>query len=277
MDALYPLIARETIPLGDRLSAIAARLGQVPEMVTLARRQLVRAPRVHLETALQQNAGTIALAHDEVARLFASEPSMSSVVEPPQQRALDALERHGVHLQELLDGAGDGTESFRLGPEKFARKLELTLNSQLSAGDVLRRAHQHLDALSDQIEDASRKYLEASGLVKRGSELSATEAVRFALDEVSKRRASDETIVSEASRALDDAVRAVRQNGLASLTSDEMVVQVMPEFRRGVAVAYCDAPGPLEVGGQTFLAVAPTPGGWPPSGSTLSTVSTTRR
>jgi uncharacterized protein (DUF885 family) len=41
-----------------------------------------------------------------------------------------------------------------------------------------------------------------------------------------------------------------------------MVVQVMPEFRRGVAIAYCDAPGPLENGGETFLAVAPTPRDW---------------
>ena len=153
-DALYPLVVRETIPLRDRLRAIAARLGQMPEMVALARRQLVRAPRVHLETALQQNAGTVVLARDEIARLLASEPSMTSVVEPAQRRALDALERHGTFLQELLDGTGDETvattagrslgkvrsgESFRLGAERFARKLELTLNSELSADEVLRR------------------------------------------------------------------------------------------------------------------------------------------
>ena len=36
----------------------------------------------------------------------------------------------------------------------------------------------------------------------------------------------------------------------------------MPEFRRGVSVAYCDAPGPLEVGGKTFYAVSPPPDDW---------------
>ena len=38
----------------------------------------------------------------------------------------------------------------------------------------------------------------------------------------------------------------------------------MPEIDRGVAVAYCDAPGPLEADGQpTFVAVSPTPRDWP--------------
>jgi uncharacterized protein (DUF885 family) len=43
----------------------------------------------------------------------------------------------------------------------------------------------------------------------------------------------------------------------------------MPEVRRGVAVAYCDAPGALEPDGptgppSTFFAVSPTPADWAP-------------
>jgi uncharacterized protein (DUF885 family) len=36
----------------------------------------------------------------------------------------------------------------------------------------------------------------------------------------------------------------------------------MPEFKRGVAIAYCDSPGPLDKTGKTFFAVAPTPKDW---------------
>jgi uncharacterized protein (DUF885 family) len=39
-------------------------------------------------------------------------------------------------------------------------------------------------------------------------------------------------------------------------------VIVMPEFKRGQAIAYCDSPGPLEQNGKTFFAVAPTPNDW---------------
>jgi uncharacterized protein (DUF885 family) len=39
----------------------------------------------------------------------------------------------------------------------------------------------------------------------------------------------------------------------------------MPEFARGVAVAYCDAPGPLAtVTVPTFFAISPTPADWSP-------------
>jgi len=36
----------------------------------------------------------------------------------------------------------------------------------------------------------------------------------------------------------------------------------MPEFQRGVSLAYCDSPGPLDVGQKTFYAVAPLPKNW---------------
>ncbi len=194
-NAIYPLIARETLPVSDRLRAIAARLDQVPELVDLSRKQLSRAPRVHLETALQQNAGTVALVRDEVARLLKSDASMNASVEPAQSRALDALGRHGAYLQQMLDRPGaarsadsETDDGFRLGPEKFARKLELTLNSELSVGEVLRRAHEHLETLTELMDDACRKYL--VGVVGRGgaSGLSGADAVRTALDEVAQRR-----------------------------------------------------------------------------------------
>jgi uncharacterized protein (DUF885 family) len=278
-DALYPLIARRTIPLPDRLRAIAARLEEFPRIVELAQKQLTHPPRVHLETAIAQNAGTVSLVRDEVSRLLAAEPSMSSSVEPARARALDALGRHRANLESLLekldvleegDGShtapsSDGRFGFRLGADKFARKLELTLNSSITAEQVAERARAHLDELSQQMEDACRSYLQASegGAIGHASSGPAgKELVRSVLDRIALERPDDDSVVTEARHALEESTRAVQQNGLASVPTDEMEVVVMPEFRRGIAVAYCDAPGPLESGGQTFLAVAPTPRDW---------------
>src|SRR3546814_489191 len=36
----------------------------------------------------------------------------------------------------------------------------------------------------------------------------------------------------------------------------------MPEFQRGVAVAYCDSPGPLDKGLDTYFAISPIPDDW---------------
>jgi uncharacterized protein (DUF885 family) len=45
---------------------------------------------------------------------------------------------------------------------------------------------------------------------------------------------------------------------------DPCVIEEMPEFARGVAVAYCDPPGPLETAEvPTFYCIAPAPVEWP--------------
>jgi hypothetical protein len=47
-----------------------------------------------------------------------------------------------------------------------------------------------------------------------------------------------------------------------TLPDAPLEIIVMPEFQRGVAVAYCDSPGPLERGQRTFYAVSPLPAEW---------------
>ncbi|HXA48435.1 MAG TPA: DUF885 family protein, partial [Burkholderiaceae bacterium] len=47
-----------------------------------------------------------------------------------------------------------------------------------------------------------------------------------------------------------------------TLPEDPIQVIVMPEFARGVAIAYCDPAGPLEKNGATFYAISPTPADW---------------
>ena len=69
-------------------------------------------------------------------------------------------------------------------------------------------------------------------------------------------------IVPAARKSLEITTDFVRRHDLATIPSDPLDIIVMPEFQRGVSVAYCDSPGPLEVGQKTFYAVAPLPTDW---------------
>ena len=61
-----------------------------------------------------------------------------------------------------------------------------------------------------------------------------------------------------------EATEFVREHDLLTLIDDPCVIEEMPEFARGVAVAYCDPPGPLETADvPTFYCIAPTPADWP--------------
>src|SRR6266567_1746253 len=74
----------------------------------------------------------------------------------------------------------------------------------------------------------------------------------------------EEEIARTASR-LEGVTGFVREHDLVTVYDDPIEIIEMPEFNRGVAVAYCDPPGPLEPAPlPTFFAVSPTPGDWPP-------------
>ena len=57
---------------------------------------------------------------------------------------------------------------------------------------------------------------------------------------------------------------------LITLPDAPVKVILMPKFQQGVAVAYCDPPGPLDKGLQTFYAVSPIPDDWTAAQRTAS-------
>jgi uncharacterized protein (DUF885 family) len=258
-EALYPLVTREVLPVADRLRAIAARLALFPGRLELARHQLDAPPRVHVETALLQHPGNVALVRDEVDRLLAAEPALRAEVKPAQQAVLDALEKYEGFLHSLLDGPHRDP---RIGPDHFGRKLGLALSSPMPPGQLLARALRRVEELDDMLAEVAREYLaaEGAGPVKGTNE----EAVRAALGRVAQDAPDNSTFVPLVEAALLQCKEMVLASGTVSVPDDPYRVELIPVFRRGGAAAYCETAGPLEEGGETSLAVAPTPDDWSP-------------
>ncbi len=143
----------------------------------------------------------------------------------------------------------------RLGRRRWEARLWHTLDTELSAAEIQRRAWANLDRVTDEIRAA------AVELVGGPAD---DETVRRALDLLAAEHPDDHTIVDLASITLDEASDVVRAHDLVTVPDDPCVIQVMPQFARGVAVAYCDAPGGLETAAvPTFYCIAPTPVDWP--------------
>jgi len=249
-EAIYLLLSRDTGPVEDRLRALGGRLEAVPQRLATARATLQDMPRVHVETALTQISGLISMLREQVPPLAGTAPRTFLSVEPMRTAAEDALVEHRDWLLEQLDGAhGDP----RLGSSLFAAKLHLFLDADLSAEHVAAAAREHLDRVTDELTEL------AVGWVGPGDD-----AIRRALDRAAAEVPDDRTIVSVARRWLAEATELVTSSGVVRVPDDPLEIEVMPELRRGVAVAYCDAPGPLEEGGVTRFAISPTPAGWSP-------------
>src|SRR6185295_15983219 len=127
--ALYALISREFAPPEQRLKSAIGRLNGVPAVVAAAKANLRNPPKVHTETAIQQNKGT--------SKLVKQAPALEQDFRAAQKTALAALTDYQQWLEkELLPRS---TGDFRLGDEKFRRKLRYALDSDLSKEEILRR------------------------------------------------------------------------------------------------------------------------------------------
>jgi uncharacterized protein (DUF885 family) len=82
------------------------------------------------------------------------------------------------------------------------------------------------------------------------------------LDKLAEQHPNDDTIVGEAKKIVVEATDFVREKDLVTVPDKPLDVIVMPEFKRGQGIAYCDSPGPLEENGETFYAIEPTPASW---------------
>ncbi len=254
-DALYPLLTRDTQPIGDRLRAIRSRLELVPGLVALGMRQLENPPAIHVKTALEQHGGAAQLMTDEVSRLAAGwddVPGRSGLA-AAQVRAADAWQRFGVFLDDLQQRAAG---EYRLGPEGFSKKLRLTLQSDLSPAQISERAQTELFQVRGELDRRACALL--------GEREGAEGAAERALDRIAAERPDNATVIAECERILAAAARTVRASGLIQLPDDSYEIEVMPEFRRGVAGAYCDPAGPFEEGAKTKIAIAPAPSDWTP-------------
>src|SRR6266851_5662273 len=254
--AIYNLLARDFAPLPDRLRSAAGRLAMLPESLAAARAVLGAMPEIHIETALTQFAGTERLLAGELKRLASDVPGAGKDLDDVLPGALDAIAEHTRWLADrLASGQRDGFCDPRLGAELFSRKLSLVLDTELPAEQILARAQADLARTGEELAEAAAEFT--------GTAAGGPGTVRAALDTLAADAPDDATILGFVRDAFAAQREFVVAHDLVTVYDDPLEVIEMPEIDRGVAVAYCDSPGPLETAAlATFIAVSPTPEGW---------------
>jgi uncharacterized protein (DUF885 family) len=266
-DAVYGLMAREFAPTAERLLHVAQRLEQFPRVLSQVRTTLEppRVPKIHAETAVKQNRGVLSIVEQEV------EPLANQLDEANQTRlkkaidtARQAIEEHQQWLEKELLPAAAGDA--RIGHELFDQKLAFTLQSRLTRDDIRGRAGEELRRVREQMWNIAREVYRQRNPFTKFPDAPSDEykqaIIRAALEVAYADRPARDHIVETAREALARCTEFVREKDLVTVPDDPVEIIVMPEFRRGVSLAYCDSPGPLDVGQKTFYAVAPLPEDW---------------
>jgi len=137
-NSLYLLVARDFDSAQKRVPNLRQRMDGIPNVIKQAEANLQDPPRVHTETAIEQIQGAINLVRNGLDPLLNQAPHLRKDLAPIQEKTAKALEDYKKWLQEDLLKRSDG--NFRLGAEKFRKKLRFALASDLSMEEIRKRA-----------------------------------------------------------------------------------------------------------------------------------------
>jgi uncharacterized protein (DUF885 family) len=265
--ALYTLMAREFAPLPDRLRSATARMEKLPALFEQMHANLdpKRVPKIHAETVSKQNKGVLSLVDGLIM------PHAKELPDADKQKleaAVAGLRKAVDANQTWLDKelVPNAKGDFRIGAALYDQKLAFALNSPLGRQEIRQRAEAALESTRTEMYGIARKVLtgkpKAPPLPENPSEAQKQAAIQAALELAYAERPAREKVMSTAETALANATEFVRTKSLITLPDAPVKVITMPEFQRGVALAYCDAPGPLDKNLDTFYAVSPIPDDW---------------
>jgi uncharacterized protein (DUF885 family) len=265
--AIYGLVARDFAPLETRLSSAAARLEQLPRFLMQARESLepARVPKIHAETAVRQNPGLLSIIETMIVPEMATvNPAIQARLNAAIETAKDAIAEHQTWLEEELLPRAAG--NFRIGAELFDAKLAFALDSPLDRREITARAENEYEAVrSAMYEIAKDVYAEAhpfTSFPDTPDEAFKQVIIRAALEQAYQELPPRDGIVAVAKEQLQQATDFVIEKNIVTMPDEPVEIIIMPEFQRGVSVAYLDPPGPLDSNQSAFYAVAPLPEDW---------------
>jgi uncharacterized protein (DUF885 family) len=244
----------------SRLASVIGRLNALPDVLAAAKARLQHPSHVATETAITQTAGLVDLVDKDLAARF---PDGGAPLADASKRAAAALHDFKAFLETDLLARSDG--SFRLGRELFAKKLAFALEDDVDIDALAARARESLAKTQDEMVETAKQIWtddKLGTLPPLATPAQRKLFVKRVLDHVAEDRPTNTTIVADAKDLLAKATEFVRSHDLVRVPDEPVAVIEMPEYRRGVAVAYCDSSGPLEPTPETLFAISPTPADW---------------
>lgn len=265
--ALYGLMARDFAPLSERLTSATQRMEKIPGIFAQARENLdpARVPKIHAETVAKQNKGILSIVDTFIAPNIGQ---LGPIEAARAQAAIDALRKAVAEQQTWLETVlvPNAKGDFRVGAQLYDQKLKFALLSSLSRGEIKQRAESELKRVRSEMYGIARTVLKdkpgAPALPETPNDDQQQAAIEAALELAYADKPARDKVVDDAKAALAQSTEFVRQKDLMTLPDSPVDIILMPEFQRGVAVAYCDSPGPLDKNLKTFYAVSPIPDDW---------------
>ena len=262
-DCVYTPLTQSTLPPDKNVANVTARMAHIPSVIDIARNSIKNPPKVRVETAIRQAEGAIAFYRKEIFTLANKPPGQGELGDRAEAVA-KALTRHVAFLKdEVLPRS---TDDWRIGPELFAKKLDLELDAGLTAADVLSEAKAEADRVEREMAVIARVLWPEMfpGKAVPTDDAEGRRAMTAAvLAQIAKDHGTPEGLVRDAKATVADIKAFIKKNDILALPDpDRCRIIEMPEFKRGVSVAYLESAPPLDPQGASEYAISPPPSDW---------------
>ncbi|AMV38820.1 DUF885 domain-containing protein [Planctomyces sp. SH-PL62] len=265
-ESVYLLLTQSSLPREVNRRNALKRMDQIPRVLETARVTIGPSPRVKVETAIRQTEGAVAFYKTDVFRLAGDEPGEGGFA-GPAAKVVDAL---GGHLAFLKDEVLPRShEDWRIGRDKFVKKLDYELDAGLSADEILAEAEREASRVESEMAVLARQLWAVSfpgEVVPPDDDAGRRAMIRRVLARIGDDHGTAETLVADARSTVQEIRKFITERKILALPEpDQLRIIEMPEFLRGNSVAYLNPAPPLDARGSSEYAISPPPSDWSPA------------
>jgi uncharacterized protein (DUF885 family) len=262
-DGVYSLLTQSTLPRETNIANCLERMAQIPRIIAAARQTLTHPPKAILETAIRQNRGAISFYETELFQLAGDTAQLDKLKAAAAPVAAELKEYQGFLEGELMARA---TGDWRLGKERFDRKLDLVLDAGVSADQVLADATTEFERVRRDMYVIARQLWSqyfAMAPLPPDDAAGRRETITKVIDAVDQEHGEPAELIGDARATVERIKKFIREHDILRLPEpDRCQVIEMPEFRRGNSLAYLDNAPPLDPQASSYYAVSPPPSDW---------------
>jgi uncharacterized protein (DUF885 family) len=263
-DCVYLPLTQSTLPKETNLASAVARMRQIPKLLAAARQNLQNPPRVVVQTAIAQNRGAIGFFQHDIFELAGPAPQEEEALRAAAAAVAKALQQHQDFLEHDLLPRARG--QWRLGPERFAQKLDLELDADLTAEQVLSAAEEEFARLEQELYVIARQkwFRDCAGKPFPPDDAEGRRAtVRAVLQAVGRVHGRPDELARDVCATVERVKLFIRQHDILRLPEpDRCRLIEMPEFQRGNSTAFLNPAPPLDPQAPSIYAVSPPPKEW---------------
>jgi uncharacterized protein (DUF885 family) len=219
-------------PEAERARRVVSKLRQVPRLVQAARDNIKECPGIFVKVGLESWRGTLRFIESDLPRAFSGLDDLHILgdLADTSTEAAGAINSYLDYLE--TDLAARAKASFRLGRERFEKKLKLEDGVELGADRLLTIALRELSAVQEE-------FRKLAGRLNGGDPIEAWRRAK-------EQHPSPGQLISTAEAQVGELEEFLRREDLVSLPDSEpVVVAPSPDFYRWTFASMW-TPGPFE-------------------------------